>query len=217
MISNKDTKKTVRTFALASFLNNLGSDMIYPIWPLFVTSVLGVPMTVLGFLDGLGDALVSISQAFSGYLSDRFKKRKPFIWLGYLFGGLSRIGYALSSYWQLLIPFRILDRAGKMRGAPRDAMIADASTQANRGKNFGIIRAMDNLGAVCGIIVCIIFFNVLGYRNLFLLASIPSLISLLLIIFFIKEKKLPDTKIYKGLALKDIDRNFKLPSFPYYI
>jgi len=209
-MNQKETKKTIRTFALASFLNDLGSDMIYPIWPLFVTSVLGAPMSALGFIDGLGEAIVSISQAVSGYISDRIRKRKIFVWTGYLFGSLSRVGYAISSVWQHLIPFRILDRAGKIRSAPRDAIIADISTKENRGKNFGLLRAMDNLGAVCGIIVCILFFKLLGYRNLFLLAAIPSVIGASLIFHLIKEKKPADTKIYKGLSLKDLDKNFKL-------
>jgi len=209
-MNQKETKKTIRTFALASFLNDLGSDMIYPIWPLFVTSVLGAPMSALGFIDGLGEAIVSISQAVSGYISDRIRKRKIFVWIGYLFGSLSRVGYAISSVWQHLIPFRILDRAGKIRSAPRDAIIADISTKENRGKNFGLLRAMDNLGAVCGIIVCILFFKLLGYRNLFLLAAIPSVIGASLIFHLIKEKKPADIKIYKGLSLKDLDKNFKL-------
>ena len=209
-MDQKETRKTVRTFALASFLNDLGSDMIYPIWPLFVTSVLGAPMAVLGFIDGLGEAIVSISQAASGYISDRIRKRKVFVWTGYLFGSLSRVGYAISSIWQHLIPFRVLDRAGKIRDAPRDAIIADISSKENRGKNFGLLRAMDNLGAVCGIIVCILFFGLLGYRNLFLLAAIPSAIGALLIFSLIKERKPSDVRIYKGLALKDLDKNFKL-------
>jgi len=147
-MEKKETRKTVRTFAFASFLNDLGSDMIYPVWPLFVTSVLGANMAVLGFIDGLGEAIVSISQAASGYVSDRLRRRKIFIWTGYLFGSLSRIGYALTTLWQHLIPFKIMDRAGKIRGAPRDAIIADISTEENRGKNFGLLRAMDNLGEV---------------------------------------------------------------------
>jgi MFS family permease len=120
-----ETKKTLRTFAVASFLNDLGSDIIYPIWPLFVTQVLKANMSALGLLDGLGEALVSLSQAASGYMSDRIRKRKVFIWIGYLCGSASRLGYAASSIWQHLIPFRILDRAGKIRSAPRDALIAD--------------------------------------------------------------------------------------------
>ena len=174
MKQSKKNKKVVRTFALASFLNDFGSDIIYPIWPLFVTSFLGANMLFLGFVDGLGVAIVSISQAVSGYLSDRVGRRKMFIWTGYLFGSFSRIGYALSRTWQWLVPFKILDRSGKMRGSPRDAMVADASTDENRGSNFGFLRAMDHLGATCGIITSILLFPLLGYQNLFLMAAVPS-------------------------------------------
>lgn len=208
-MEKKETKKAIRIFALASFLNDLGSDIIYPIWPVFVTEILGANMSVLGFIDGLGEALVSISQGLSGYISDRIKKRKVFVWLGYLFGGLSRIGYALSRIWAAIIPFKILDRMGKIRSAPRDAIVADISTNENRGRNFGLLRAMDNLGAVCGIIICVLFFKLLGYRTLFLLAALPSIIGALLIFIFIKEKPAA-AKIYKGLAFSKLDRNFKL-------
>ena len=209
MIQNESIK-TVRTFAVASFLNDLGSDMIYPIWPLFVTTFLGANMAVLGFIDGLGDAIVSVSKAASGFLSDKIGKRKIFIWLGYILASLSRVGYAVSAIWQHLIPFRILDRAGKVRSAPRDAFIADISTRDRRGKNFGFLRAMDNLGAVCGIIICIIFFKFLGYKKLLLLAVIPSVFAALLILLKIKEKRTYHIKIYKGLSFKDLNKNFKL-------
>lgn len=205
---NKEIKKEIKIFGFASFLNDLGSDIIYPIWPLFVKS-LGAPMSVLGFLDGLGDALVSISQAISGYISDKIQKRKIFIWIGYLMGAFSRIGYSISSIWQHLIPFRILDRAGKIRSSPRDAMIADLSANENRGKNFGFLRAMDNLGAVCGILLCIFLVEKLGFKKLFLLASIPSLVSVILILFFIKEQKKDETKIFKGISLKSFSFQFK--------
>jgi len=207
----KEEAKTIRTFALASFLNDLGSDIIYPIWPLFVTTILKANMAALGFLDGLGDALVSLSQAASGYVSDRIKKRKFFIWTGYLCGALSRLGYSISSVWQHLIPFRILDRIGKIRSTPRDAMVADISTSENRGKNFGLLRAMDNLGAVAGILICIAFFKLLGYRLLFALAAIPSIASTFLIFSLIKEKKSDNgLKIYDGMTFKDIDKNLRL-------
>lgn len=209
-MEQKENKKVLRTFALASFLNDLGSDIIYPIWPLFITTVLHANMAVLGFIDGLGEAIVSLSKAASGYLSDRIGKRKRFIWVGYLFGALSRIGYAFSTAWQHVIPFRILDRAGKIRSAPRDAIIADISSGENRGRNFGLLRTMDNLGAVCGILICIFFFKLLGYRTLFILAAIPSVIGAGLILLFIKEKKSPDKKIFKPLSLKHLDKNLKL-------
>ncbi len=209
-MDEKESKKTINTFALASFLNDMGSDIIYPIWPLFLTSVLGANMAVLGFIDGLGDAVVSVSQAISGYVSDRIRKRKIFIWIGYLLASLSRLGYAISPSWQLLIPFRILDRAGKIRSAPRDAVVADLSTRENRGRNFGLLRAADHLGAVCGILICIIFINLIGFRNLIILAAIPSAIGAVLILSLIKEKKSVESKIFKGLSFKGLDKNFRL-------
>ncbi len=208
--SRNKSRKTVSIFALASFLNDFGSDMIYPVWPLFVTSFLGGNMAVLGLIDGLGEAVVSISQAISGYLSDRIRKRKIFVWTGYLFGSLSRIGYALSTIWQHLIPFRILDRAGKIRSAPRDAIVADISTKSNRGRNFGILRMMDHMGALFGITVCILFFKTLGFKKLFFIASIPSIIGALLILLFIQERKEIHHKLYKGLSFRDFGPNYKL-------
>jgi MFS family permease len=205
MIS-KEPKKAVKTFAWASFLNDLGSDMIYPVWPLFVTS-LGADMAVLGFLDGLGDAMVSLSQALSGYLSDRIQKRKVFVWAGYLMGALSRIGYAFSFSWVHLIFFRILDRAGKIRSAPRDAIIADLSTKETRGHHFGLLRMMDNLGAVAGILICILLINRIGYKTLFLIAAIPSAAGAFLIGALIRETKSSSRKIWKGYSLKYLDRN----------
>jgi len=205
-----ETRKTIRTFALASFLNDMGSDIISPVWPLFVTQVLKANMAALGFLDGLGEAIVSLSQAAAGYYSDRIRKRKVFIWTGYLCGAASRLGYAASSLWQHLIPFRILDRAGKIRGAPRDAMLADISTDENRGGHFGILRAMDNFGSVAGIVVSIALINVLPYRLLFALAAVPSLIGAALILKNIKEVRSPVARVFKGLSFKDIDRNLAL-------
>jgi len=209
-IDNKENKRTVRIFAWASFLNDMGSDIIYPVWPLFVTEILKANMAVLGFVDGLGEAVVSLAKALSGYWSDRIRKRKVFIWSGYLMGAASRIGYAISTVWQHLIPFRILDRAGKIRGAPRDAIIADVSTNDNRGRNFGLMRMADNLGAVVGILICLALFKKIGYRALFILAAIPSLISVLLILIKIKEPSHTEKVIYKGMTLRDLDRNFVL-------
>jgi MFS family permease len=208
--SRKTTKSrtVVTVFSVASFLNDFGSDMIYPIWPKYVLLLSGANLAILGLLDGVGDAIVSISQALSGYVSDRLGRRKIFIWTGYCFSATSRVGYALSTTWQQLIPHRVLDRFGKIRGAPRDAMVAEASTRETRGRNFGVLRAMDNLGAVCGIVTSILLFSVLGYANLFLLASIPSLISTMLILVFIRERK--TRKLFRGLALRDLNANLKL-------
>ncbi len=205
----RNGKNNIRTFALASFLNDMGSDMIYPIWPMFVTSYLNASTSLLGFIDGLGEAIVSLSQALSGYLSDRLQKRKIFIWLGYLFGSLSRVGYAFSASAHHLIPFRILDRAGKIRSAPRDALIADISTRQNRGKHFGILRTMDNLGAVCGILLCILLYKTLGFRNIMLLAALPSAAGAVLIFLFIREPAHIDRPIFKGISFRAFETPLK--------
>jgi MFS family permease len=97
-----------------------------------------------------------------------------------------------------------------MRGAPRDAIIADISNDQNRGRNFGYLRMMDNLGAVCGVIFTILFFKHLGYRNLFFLAAIPSLIGAILVFRSIKEHSDANRKIFKGITLKNFHRDLKL-------
>jgi len=211
--TSSENKRIINIFALASFLNDFGSDMIYPVWPLFVTVVLRANMSVLGFIDGLGEAIVSLSQALSGYFSDRLQRRKIFIWFGYLLGAISRVGYALSPSWKHLIPFRIIDRGGKIRSAPRDALVADISTDYDRGRNFGLLRAMDHLGAVAGIITCIILIQILTYRQIFLLAAFPTLVGVILIITFIQEKKTPSTKVYKGYDFRHLDVNLRLLFF----
>ncbi len=205
-----ENQKIVRTFAWASFLNDMGSDIIYPVWPLFVTEVLKANMAALGFLDGLGEAIVSIAKAISGFWSDKIRRRKRFIWVGYLMGSLSRLGYAISTIWQHLIPFRILDRAGKIRGAPRDAVIADVSNDQNRGRNFGLLRTADYAGAIVGIGLCLLLLQFLTYRTLFMLAAIPSAIGAWLVIIRFKEERPATSRVYKGLRFKDLSGNFIL-------
>lgn len=204
----QESGKTIKTFCVASFLNDLGSDMIYPLWPLFVTVFLGAPVTFLGFLDGIGDAVVSLSQAGSGLLSDKIQKRKVFIWTGYICSSVSRIGYSAAASFFQVLPFRVLDRFGKIREAPRDALLADVSTKETRGSAFGMLRALDNLGAVCGIVVCIALFEKLGYKYLFLLAAVPSLAGAALVLFFVKEKK--TSNIYVRLSLKELSLNVRI-------
>jgi MFS family permease len=114
-------KKTVRTLAAAAFLNDMG------------------------LIDGIGDAVVSLSSAASGYVSDKTQRRKVFIWVGYLLASLSRVGYASAMIWQHLVPLRVLDRVGKIRSAPRDAIIADVSADGERGRNFGFVRSISDI------------------------------------------------------------------------
>lgn len=187
MIMEDENKKTVWLFSLGSFLNDLGYYAIITVWPVFVTSVIGASVTFLGLIDGLGDAFVSLSQAGSGFLSDKLKKRKIFIWLGYFLAFVSRLIYAVSYQpWQL-IPGKILDRTGKMRDAPRDAIVADITPKEKRAAAFGILRAADRGGAVLGLLASILLVGYFSYREMFLLAAIPSILGSLIILVFIRE------------------------------
>jgi MFS family permease len=215
--SSPEDKRTIRVFAAASFLQDYGSDMVFPVWPFFVTIFLKANLAMLGLVDGIGTAMVSLSQAVSGYLSDKWHRRKPFIWSGYSMGGLARFGYAISPSWPWLIPFKMIERTGKLRGAPRDAMVAECSTCDNRGANFGILRTMDNLGAVCGVISTLLLFGILGYANLFIFAAIPSFLAALVVLVFIKEKMSkkppakcdPAQKEQRKVSFWDFSPNFK--------
>ena len=188
----KEAKKTLISFGLASGLNDLGADMIKPFWPAFVTGVLGAPVAFLGLLDGLGDAIAYGVRFPAGLIADKIRKYKIFIWLGYLFAGLSKIGYALSKIAFLLLPFKILDRLGKARDPPRDALLAKVIPKDQRGYAFGFLTAADNLGATLAPLLALVLFPLLGYRKLFAFAAIPSLIGAALLILLIKERKAKD-------------------------
>ena len=198
-----DERRLVMTFGIASFLNDMGSDMVFAVWPAFVALIAppGLAPLILGLVDGIGDFVVNISKGFSGFLSDKIQRRKPFIWSGYIMGASSRIIYALSTTWHWLIPAKILDRAGKLRGAPRDAMVADVSTHETRGSNFGVLRTADHTGATAGILFAMAFVlfaapwlaMVLGFdllaslRILFVIAAFPTLIGAIIIIIRISD------------------------------
>ncbi|MBI2446632.1 MAG: MFS transporter [Parcubacteria group bacterium] len=204
-----ENRKTIRLFSLGAFLNDLGYYAVITIWPIFVTSVIGASVTFLGFIDGLGDAFVSLSQAGSGFLSDKLRKRKIFIWLGYFLAFVSRIIYAISYQpWQL-IPGKILDRAGKMRDAPRDAIVADITPREKRASAFGVLRAADRGGAVFGLLASILLVSYFSYRQMFLLAAIPSLIGSLIVLFFVREYAHID-HLKPEFSFKFISRNLKI-------
>ncbi|MBI2635458.1 MAG: MFS transporter [Parcubacteria group bacterium] len=209
MSPETENKKTIWFFSLGAFLNDLGYYAVITIWPIFVTSVIGASVTFLGFIDGLGDAFVSLSQAGSGFLSDKLKKRKIFIWLGYFFAFISRIIYAVSYQpWQL-IPGKILDRSGKMRDAPRDAIVADITLREKRAYAFGTLKAADRGGAVFGLLASIVLVGYFSYRQMFFLAAIPSLIGSFIVLFFVREHARADY-LKPAFSFKFISRDLKI-------
>ncbi len=197
---------------LVSFFMDLSSEMIYPLVPLFLSSVLGVNRTVIGLIEGIAESTASLLKVFSGWFSDRIRKRKILMIIGYGISTISRPILALSGAWGHVLAFRFVDRFGKgIRGAPRDAVIAESTPARDLGRAFGLHRGMDTLGAVAGPLTAfiVLYFFVGGLRMVFWLSLIPGIIAVLVIILFVKETTHGKASKLPGLSLKDFDWRYK--------
>ncbi|MCJ7656635.1 MAG: MFS transporter [Candidatus Atribacteria bacterium] len=184
--------KNVFALGLVSFFNDIASEMIYPIVPIFLTSVLGAPVAVVGLIEGIAESTASILKVVSGWLSDKFQKRKPFLVAGYSFSAISKTILSLAFSWPFVLMARFIDRFGKgIRTSARDALIAESSENSARGRAFGFHRALDTLGAVIGPMIALVAIHFLdnNFRLIFFLAFIPAFIGILLLLFLVKEKK----------------------------
>jgi MFS family permease len=185
--------KNVFALGLVSFFNDLASEMIYPIVPIFLTTVLHTSIPIIGFIEGFVEAIASITKYFFGAYSDYLQKRKIFVTLGYSFAAVSKVLIGLAFGWPMVLFARFIDRTGKgLRTAPRDSILLENSTPQNKGYIFGFHRAFDSLGAVFGPLAALVvlFFLKNNLRETFFIAFIPAVIAILLLIFFVKEKKI---------------------------
>jgi MFS family permease len=184
--------KNVTVAGLVSFFMDVSSEMIYPLVPLFLANVIGVNKSVIGLIEGIAESTASLLKVFSGWFSDRIGNRKWLMAAGYGISTLSRPFVALATGWQQVMGSRFIDRFGKgVRTAPRDAIIAESADRASLGKAFGLHRSMDTMGAVVGPALAFFLLGIFSndYRKVFWLSMIPGVIAVLLIIFFITEKK----------------------------
>lgn len=173
----------VKVLGAVSFAQDTASEMLYPVLPVFVTTVLGAPPAVVGLIEGVAEATASITKAASGHLSDR-RRRRPFVAAGYSLSTLGKLLIALASTWPLVLLARFTDRLGKgIRTSPRDALIADVTAADDRGRAYGFHRALDTAGAVVGPLLGLALYHLLGeqLRPLFLIAVVPALASVALI------------------------------------
>lgn len=171
---------------LASFLGDVASEMIYPLLPLYLTAALGAGPAILGLIEGVAESIASLLKVSSGTLSDRLGRRKPLAIGGYAGSAIGKALLAFSTSWPWVFWARTVDRFGKgIRTAPRDALIAESTDPAIRGRAFGLHRTMDTLGAVVGIVLAYILMTGerLTYRTIFLVAVIPAAMSALMVAF----------------------------------
>jgi len=206
--------RNVVILGLVSFFNDVASEMIYPLVPIFLTSVLGAPVSIVGLIEGIAESIASILKVVFGWLSDKLRKRKPFIVAGYSLSTVSKIIFGLAYSWPFVLLARFIDRFGKgTRTSARDALIAESSEASVRGKTFGFHRALDTLGAVVGPLLALVAIKALGnnIRLIFFLSFIPAFIGVLLLFFFVKEKgrKQKNSSDFQ-FHWRDIDPSFKV-------
>ena len=172
--------RTVWLIGLISLVNDSASEMLYPLMPLYLATVLMAGPKALGIIEGIAEASSSLFKLVSGVIVDRTKKAKPWIVLGYTLAGIGRPLIAIANSWLWVLAIRFTDRMGKgLRSSPRDALLAESVNENQRGLTFGLHRSMDNAGAVIGPLLAAFLLSMgVPIRDIFLWAIVPAVITI---------------------------------------
>lgn len=190
----KKTKNKNSFFiGLLSFFGGISQDIFVPVLPLYLANVLGFDKAFIGITEGIVTASASIFKVVAGYITDKFGKRKPIVFAGYFFSMIARPLLAIFTSMFGVFVLRFLDGIGKgVKDSPKDALVADSAKMETRGKEFGIVRALDTLGSVAGPLLLFAFLyllrnNNLKYHYIFFITAIPLVVTLSILSFFVKE------------------------------
>ena len=186
--------RNVIVLGLVSFFTDVSSEMIVPVRILFLVGVLRTPLPVAGLIEGVAESTASLLKIVAGRMADRVTHRKPLILFGYSTSNLAKPILALANSWPLALLLIFVDRVGKgVRGSPRDAMMADSTEKRYMGKAFGFHRSMDTLGAAVGPLFAyvILLLTSNDLRAVFGWTALPGVLSILVILIFLREKKKP--------------------------
>jgi MFS family permease len=205
----------VVVLGVVSLLMDASSELVHALLPLFMVTVLGASMLVVGVIEGIAEATAMVVKVFSGYLSDLTRRRKPLVLLGYGLGALSKLAFPLAPSLGWVVGARVADRIGKgIRGAPRDALIADLAPADARGASFGLRQALDTVGAIAGPLLALgaMAWFAGDFRAAFWIAVIPAALCVLLIVLGVEEPAhaqhpKPATRITL-VDLRRLDRRF---------
>ncbi|MGQ9731278.1 MAG: MFS transporter [Candidatus Zipacnadales bacterium] len=184
--------RNVIVLGVVSLLTDISHEMLYPVVPLFLTTVLGAPMTAVGLIEGVAECTSNLMKVGAGWYSDHLRKRRPFLFGGYTLSAISKPLLALATTWHLVLASRLLDRLGKgIRTGARDSLLAASCDPAHRGKAFGIHRAMDTAGAFLGPLFALLLLSQfhVSYRTIFVIAFIPALAGVM-VIFCVRREGL---------------------------
>ena len=189
--------KNVFYMGLVSFFTDFSTEMVMSVLPLYIVKDLDLSRTILGAIEGSGEFVNYIFRIPSGYISDKIRKRKILVIIGYGISTISKPFFIFVTTFADTITVRIIDRIGKgIRTAPRDALIVDSVDESNTGKAFGIHRTLDQIGAIIGPLFAFLILELLGgnIQYIFLLSIIPGVISLFILVHFVKDKIIVDKK-----------------------
>ena len=182
--------RTVWALGAVSLLMDLSSELVHSLLPVLMVTVLGASMLAVGVVEGIAEATASIVKLFSGAISDRLGRRKPIVVLGYGLSALSKPLFPLAASVPLVLGARFMDRVGKgIRGAPRDALIADVTPEGARGAAYGLRQALDTVGAILGPLAAIglMFLLANDVRSVLWWAVVPAVLAVIVLVVFVKE------------------------------
>ncbi len=185
-----------------SFFTDMSTEMVYPLLPIFLTRVLGAGAMSLGVIEGVAEAANSALKIFSGRLADKTGSPKKIVVAGYSLSSMARPLIALATTWPAVLGIRFVDRLGKgIRGAPRDAMLAEFAPAGARGRVYGFHRAMDHAGAVVGPLIAsaFLFFSPGDYRTLFGLTIVPGIVVIIILL------RVPEVRRAPPIAAASVD------------
>ncbi len=229
--SNKRTwglKRNVFLLGTVSLLTDVSSEMIFTLVPIFLSNVLGAGSTIIGIVGGVSESTDAVLRIFSGWISDRTGRRKPLALLGYSISTIAKPFMYLASSWGVVLAVRFSDRLGKgIRTSPRDALVADSVSALERGRGFGLHRAMDTFGAVLGLaLAAVIIYSVQGgglelglktYQWLVLVGIVPAVLAVVVLLVFVREPErkrlpteVPNPGAIRGHLLAGFDARFKV-------
>ena len=209
---------------VVSFLTDVSSEMIFTILPLFLFNVLGVGTAIIGLIEGIAESTATLVQPFSGWLSDRLRRRKALATLGYGLSTIAKPFLYFASAWAPVLAIRFSDRLGKgIRSAPRDALVADSTSPGEMGKSFGFHRALDTLGAVVGLggAAIVVFLMQRGelaltkgtFQTIVLIGVVPAVLAVIIILFLVHEVRAApraETASPSSAAAGRFDTRFKI-------
>ncbi len=205
---------------VTSLLTDVSSEMIFTLVPLFLCNVLGATTTIIGLVGGLSDSTEAIFKIFSGWFSDKIGRTKLLTVLGYSISTVAKPFMYLATSWGIVLSIRFSDRVGKgIRTSPRDALVASSVSAEERGRGFGLHRAMDTTGAVLGLaLAAVIIYRVQGgglelslksYQWIVLVGIIPAVLAVLVLLIFVREKKhSPGSSSQRRLSLSGVKGGF---------